>query len=743
MAGNRSEFERRQKRRYTLKTKRFTRTNRRRLSLVFSFLVICFLALFIRLIFIDITLGETYERNVLTILNYGSDVIPYKRGDITDRNGTVLATSEKQYKLILDAYVANESKTENTKEYTAYVLAKYFGENEEKMLKKINDNPTKRYIVIKKEMTYDKRKAFDEFMNSEDPEDLKIINAVKNTIWFEEGYNRVYPFSTLACDVIGFVTPDENTSNYGLEGSYNSALTGTDGRKYGYINDDIDMQNVTRQPENGKTVVSTLDVNIQRIAENYVNAFMEDVGADNVAAIVMNPNNGEVLGMASAPVFDCNNPHDDTVGMSAARIKYWIDKKNDKASGYKYTEADLIYTLWRNYCVDDSFEPGSTAKTMTVAYALDQADVKDEDKFDCDGGQTYPSDGTYVSCNNVHGELDLSGTLIHSCNDAMMQIADIMGKEKFLAMQQTFGIGQKTGIDLPGEGSWNSMVFHEDTLGPIELWTSSFGQGFNASMIQMATAFCSIINGGSYYKPHIVKEILDDSGSKMQVFEKTLERMTVSGATSAWMRDTLYRTVEEGTGKPAKVPGYKIGGKTGTSEVGVRGSDDRTVSFIGFAPVDDPQIMVYVVVDRAYVDDQGQSEFASKIAGGIFSEVLPYLEIFPTEPVTEEDLETFEQLHERPEPEYDNTQDEAADDKQKTDDEQKADDEVTDDEVSDEVTDDEEVVDDEVTDDEVSDEEVVDDEVTDDEVSDEEVVDDEWQADDEVSDDEWQADDEE
>ncbi len=722
MAGNRSEFEKRQRRRYTIKIKRFTRTNRRRLSLVFSFLVICFAALIIRLIFIDVTLGETYERNVLTILNYGSDIIPYKRGDITDRNGTVMATSEKQYKLILDAYVANESKAEKAKEYTAYVLAKYFGKNEAKMLKMINDNPTKRYIIIEEGMTYDKRKAFDEFMNSEDEADQEIINAVKNTIWFEEGYNRVYPFSTLACDVIGFVTPDENTGNYGLEGSYDSVLTGTDGRKYGYINDDIDMQNVTRQPDNGKTVVSTLDVNIQRIAEKYVGEFMSDVGADNVAAIVMDPNNGEVLGMASAPVFDCNNPHDDTVGMSAARIKYWLERKNDASDGYKYTEADLIYTLWRNYCVDDSFEPGSTAKTMTVAYAMDQDNVNDEDKFDCDGGQTYPSDGTYVSCNAVHGELTLAETLIYSCNDAMMQIADLMGKDTFLAMQQTFGIGQKTGIDLPGEESWSTMVFHEDTLGPIEMWTSSFGQGFNASMIQMASAFCSIINGGSYYKPHIVKEILDDSGSKIQVFDKTLERMTVSSATSEWMRDTLYHTVEEGTGTPAQVPGYKIGGKTGTSEVGVRGSDDRTVSFIGFAPADDPQVVVYVVVDRAYVDDQGQSEFASKIAGGIFSEILPYMEIFPTENITQEELDTFEQIHERPEP--------AEPDEEVTGDEAAAEGEASDEADADAEDPDEEISDEEVSDEEVSDEEVSDEEISDDGGSDEEWQEDgEWQED--------------
>ena len=625
--------------------KRFSKTNRRRLSLVFVFVIICFAVLCIRLVFLEVTRGETYEKKVLTMLNYNSDIIPYQRGDITDRNGTVLATSENIYNLVLDAYVVNYSTNENTRQYVIDALVRYFDMDADEVAEKLDENPENRYIVLKKGMDYEQRREYDNFMNSEEEEDLKISKVIGNTIWFEEEYKRTYPFSTLACDVLGFESADD-TANYGLENSYNSVLSGTDGRRYGYINDEVSMQTETRLPQNGSTVVSTLDVNIQRITEKYLNNFMEDIGAENIAAIVMNPNNGEILAMASAPVFDCNNPHDTTVAMSASEIKAWLEKKNSEGSG-KWTESDLIMNIWRNFCVNDSYEPGSTAKTMTVSYALDQDVVKERDTFDCDGGQTYAGDGTYVSCNSYHGMLNLQETIMYSCNDAMMQISDLMGKESFLNMQKLFGLGQLTGIDLPGEISCRSYVYNEETMGPIELWTSSFGQGYNATAVQIASAFSSIVNGGKYYQPHIVKEIRDDSGSTLQVFDKVLQRTTVSRATSDWMKEALYQTVEQGSGTPAKVPGYKVGGKTGTSEVGVRGSDDRLVSFIGAAPIDDPQIVVYVIVDRAHMDDQGQSSFASTICGSIMSEVLPYMQIFQTEEITQEELDTFAALRER------------------------------------------------------------------------------------------------
>ena len=606
------------------KIRKFSKTNRRRLLIVFLFVLVCFVCLIIRLVQIDIADGDTYEKNVLTLLNYDGQTIPYKRGDITDRNGTVLATSEKIYNLVLDPYVITQSTDEKASEYAAEVLEEYFSIDQATVKKTLEEQPNSRYVVLRRKMTYDEKKPYDDFLSSEDENDQKIISAVSSGIWFEESYQRMYPFSTLACDLIGFTSGDD-IGLWGIESYYDKMLSGTDGRKYGYLNDDVDLQKVTEEPHNGKTIVSTVDINIQRIAEKYISEFMQETGAKNVAALVMNPNNGEVLGMASAPVFDLNKPRDLTI---AGYTEDQIANMNDQDM------SDALYQVWRNFCVNDTYEPGSTVKTMTVSYALDQALVDPDENFVCDGGQTY-TDGTFVSCNSVHENLTLTGSIVHSCNDVMMQLSDRIGAASFIQMQKLFGFGQLTGIDLPGEASCAATIYTADTMGPVELWTSSFGQGYNTTMVQVASAFSSIVNGGYYYKPHVVSEIASDSGNTIQMIDKTLMRTTVSNTTSEWMKNALYQTVESGSGQPAQVAGYRIGSKTGTAEKVPRGTKARLVSFIGAAPIDDPQLVVYVVVDEANAEDQGQSSFASTIAGKIFSEALPYLQIFPTEEVPE------------------------------------------------------------------------------------------------------------
>lgn len=606
------------------KIRKFSKTNRRRLLIVFLFVLVCFVCLIIRLVQINIADGDTYEKNVLTLLNYDGQTIPYKRGDITDRNGTVLATSEKIYNLVLDPYVITQSTDEKASEYVAEVLEEYFSIDQATVKKTLEEQPNSRYVVLRRKMTYDEKKPYDDFLSSEDENDQKIISAVSSGIWFEESYQRMYPFSTLACDLIGFTSGDD-IGLWGIESYYDKMLSGTDGRKYGYLNDDVDLQKVTEEPHNGKTIVSTVDINIQRIAEKYISEFMQETGAKNVAALVMNPNNGEVLGMASAPVFDLNKPRDLTI---AGYTEDQIANMNDQDM------SDALYQVWRNFCVNDTYEPGSTVKTMTVSYALDQALVDPDENFVCDGGQTY-TDGTFVSCNSVHENLTLTGSIVHSCNDVMMQLSDRIGAASFIQMQKLFGFGQLTGIDLPGEASCAATIYTADKMGPVELWTSSFGQGYNTTMVQVASAFSSIVNGGYYYKPHVVSEIASDSGNTIQMIDKTLMRTTVSNTTSEWMKNALYQTVESGSGQPAQVAGYRIGGKTGTAEKVPRGTKARLVSFIGAAPIDDPQLVVYVVVDEANAEDQGQSSFASTIAGKIFSEALPYLQIFPTEEVPE------------------------------------------------------------------------------------------------------------
>ena len=602
------------------KIRKFSKTNRRRLLIVFLFVLVCFVCLIIRLVQINIADGDTYEKNVLTLLNYDGQTIPYKRGDITDRNGTVLATSEKIYNLVLDPYVITQSTDEKASEYAAEVLEEYFSIDQATVKKTLEEQPNSRYVVLRRKMTYDEKKPYDDFLSSEDENDQKIISAVSSGIWFEESYQRMYPFSTLACDLIGFTSGDD-IGLWGIESYYDKMLSGTDGRKYGYLNDDVDLQKVTEEPQNGKTIVSTVDINIQRIAEKYISEFMQETGAKNVAALVMNPNNGEVLGMASAPVFDLNKPRDLTI---AGYTEDQIANMNDQDM------SDALYQVWRNFCVNDTYEPGSTVKTMTVSYALDQALVDPDENFVCDGGQTY-TDGTFVSCNSVHENLTLTGSIVHSCNDVMMQLSDRIGAASFIQMQKLFGFGQLTGIDLPGEASCAATIYTADTMGPVELWTSSFGQGYNTTMVQVASAFSSIVNGGYYYKPHVVSEIASDSGNTIQVIDKTLMRTTVSKTTSEWMKNALYQTVESGSGQPAQVAGYRIGGKTGTAEKLPRGNGKYLVSFIGFAPVDDPALVIYVVVDEPNVEDQASSTYAQYIAQGILSEALPYLNVQPDE----------------------------------------------------------------------------------------------------------------
>ena len=289
------------------KIRKFSKTNRRRLLVVFLFVLICFVLLVVRLVQINVKNGTDYEKNVLSLLNYDGQTIPYKRGDITDRNKTVLATSEKIYNLVLDPYVITHSNIDKASEYAKEVLEEYFSISKDDVDTILTQQPDSRYVVLKRKMTYDEKKPYDDFLASEDENDAQKIKAVSSGIWFEESYQRIYPFSTLACDLIGFT-----------------------------------------EPHNGKTVVSTIDINIQRIAEKYVSQFMTETGAKNVAAIVMNPNNGEVLAMASAPIFDLNNPRDLTVaGYTEDQLADMTDKEM----------SDALYTLWRNFGVNDIYEP--------------------------------------------------------------------------------------------------------------------------------------------------------------------------------------------------------------------------------------------------------------------------------------------------------------------------------------------------------------------------------------------------
>lgn len=604
--------------------RKFGSDNRKKLVIIFVILLVFICILIGRLIFINLTSSDKYARIVMAQMDYDSKTIPFKRGDIRDRNGTVLAASEKVYNLVLDPYVVLNSNGECTKP-TAEAIEEFFGIDASEVYKVLDDSPESRYIVMAKELDYDTVKAYQNFMDSEDESDKEKSAYVKG-IWFEEEYLRKYPYDSLAAALIGF-TGKGNEGTWGIEGYYNDMLNGTDGREYGYLSEESDFERTTVGAVNGYNVVSTIDLNIQRIVEKYITKLNNERGSENTGVIVANPNTGEILAMASAPTFNLNDPRDLSTYFTEDEIEAMSDEEI----------VNFYNKVWRNFCVSDTFEAGSTIKPLTIGAALDEHKVSTEDSFFCDGGEDlFDGSGTqHIACHNTygHGTTTLQEAIMWSCNDALMQIGAKLGTSDMLRYHHLYGFGEYTGIDLPGEASAESLIFNESTMGSFELATSAFGQGFNLSMVQMVAAFSSIVNGGHYYRPHVVKEIVTDGGNVVKSFDKVLVQNTLSEETCNWLKEAMHQTVSDDgvntTGTAARVEGYTIGGKTGTAEKVPRGSGKYVVSFIGFAPVENPQVVVYVVVDELQ-DNQEDSSAPTKMAGDILSEVLPYLQIFPS-----------------------------------------------------------------------------------------------------------------
>lgn len=627
------------RRRYK-KGKTFKKILREKLGVMIIIILLAFGGLCVRLVYITRDNQESYQKKILTQQRYDSTTLPFKRGTITDRNGTILAVSEKVYNVVLDCKVMLDD--ERSKEPTLSALAECFGLSRSDLDAYVENNPNSQYYVLKKRLTYDEISPFldkekevaaeaAEFNRTADSDNQK---GVINGVWFEEEYTRRYPNNSLACDVIGF-TGTDNNGTYGLEEYYNDELNGTNGREYGYLNDDATLERTTIAAVDGHSLVSTIDANIQAIAEKYILQFNEEyrdaaregAGSYNTGCIIMNPNNGEILAMASYPSFDLNNPKD----LSAYYTEEQIKEMQDNNTYY-----DTLNQLWRNFCISDTYEPGSTAKTITIATGLETGKITGNETYQCAGGLQVADH--YIRCNvrSGHGTLDVSGALEQSCNVALMEMGEAIGVKTMIKYENIFNLGLKTNIDLAGEARTASLVYNESTMGESELATSSFGQGFNVTMIEMAAAFSSIVNGGYYYEPHVVSKITNSTGDTVRNIEPRVLKQTISETTSAQMRQYLYAAVAEGTGKSARPAGYAIGGKTGTAEKVPRDHKHYVVSFIGCAPADDPQIVIYVVVDEPNAEGQGQAHatFATGIVKNILSEVLPYMHIGMTEEMT-------------------------------------------------------------------------------------------------------------
>ena len=421
----------------------------------------------------------------------------------------------------------------------------------------------------------------------------------------------------------------------------------------------------------GSSVHSTIDANVQMIVEKYLAKFMEEFkdnykpgnGAENVGCIIQWVNTGEILAMASVPTYDLNNVRDPQALLGSMMVEkvdtangYYEIKKNgtviDQTVLDSMSEDDLylnLNNLWKNYCITGTYEPGSVAKPFTVAMALEKGDITPNSTFECSG---YMEIGGYkIRCHNgAEGTMTLEKAVAKSCNVTMMKIAQIVGVDDFCEYQKVFNFGLKTNVDLAGEARTASLVYSADQMGPTDLATNSFGQNFNVTMIQMITAFSSLINGGYYYEPHLVSKITNASGATVENIEPRVLKQTVSEETSAYIRQYCNAVVTEGTGKTARPAGYLIGGKTGTAETidqntHKRSKDEHVVSFMGYAPADNPQIAIYVVVDRPNVSHQGDAKHATRLVRSILTEVLPYLNIFMTEELSDTEREELAALN--------------------------------------------------------------------------------------------------
>lgn len=639
--------------------RRLTTPMKGKLILVFGGITFLFLILVVRLCYVTATKGKEYETAVLSQQKHDSTILPFERGKIYDRNGNILATNEKIYTLILEPQniLLQDKKYE---EATINALHEYFGFSKSKLKKTIENHPYSYYEVYKKNMTYDEVEKFQKFLDLADASTKGVSKAKKAKIEsakmvkgvsFEEDYKRVYPYNALACRVLGY-TSSGNVGNWGIEQYYNSQLNGVNGRAYYYFNEELDQEQSVKEPKNGNSVVSTIDMQIQKIIEQKLKDFDDKIGSKVTNILVMNPQNGEILGMASSYPYNLNKPMDEKSLLSLYsqseidKMKAYTKQKqaeeatdsedtseDSKDSTKKKTDDqktiyDAFNELWRNSIISDTNEPGSTYKPFTVATGLESGALTGNENYFCTGSLMVGKRN--IGCSHVHGNITLKDAVAKSCNVAMMNIGFKEGADTFYKYQNIFGFGRSTGIDLPGETDTKSLVYNASNYSnSVTLATNAFGQNFNCTMMQMAAGFCSLINGGNYYRPHIVKQIQSDNGAVVKDIGKEVLRKTISEETSATIRSYMQQTVESGTGTKAQIEGYSIGGKTGTAEKIPRNKKDYYISFIGFTPVESPQLLIYVTIDEPNVSFQANAGLAVELEKACMEEIVDVLGIKP------------------------------------------------------------------------------------------------------------------
>ena len=617
------------------------RLRQRTVWLLIIILVVGFGAVITRLTYLQLIKGEDLQQKAVQ-QQLTDTTVNAKRGTIYDRNGKVLAQSASVWQVVLSP--AN-FKEDEQREFVARELSEILDLEYEDVLEKTKLDSY--YAVVKRKVETQEREQILELMNK--IEEKYNIAAV---IALLDDYKRYYPYGSLASSVIGF-TGSEDQGLVGVEYQYNEYLTGTPGRLItatvanGTVMPFDYSQNV--EAVDGNSVVLTLDETIQSIIEKYMQQGIEDHDVYNRGGcIVMDVNTGEILGMATIGGYDLNDPFtiskEDRKKINEIDKEYLLEKgymtEEDKKTGKEIdelikqakTEAEslALSQMWRNKTISDTYYPGSVFKMCTLSMALEENEVNKDSRFSCSG--TYRLYEEDIHCHNTagHGTQNYTQALCNSCNPAFIQIGDLIGADRFWQYYQSFGFSEKTGIDLPGEA--DDLFFTEDgSMGPVDLAVASFGQNFSITPIQMITAASAIANGGDLVQPHVVKQILDTDGSVVKNISTDTKRQVISKAVSQEMCKVLEENAIGGTGKNGYVAGYRIAGKTGTTEKltdsNGDGVDDYIASYCGFAPADNPEIAVLVFFDTPLAGNYYGSAVAAPVFANIMGEILPYLEL--------------------------------------------------------------------------------------------------------------------
>lgn len=597
------------------------RANGRFAFILFAFFA-AFALMFGRVLYMKVVHGAEYEAAAKNQqINRYDITIPPNRGSILDRNNQLLAISTTVYNVALDslqlAEVAELSPEEQEKTLTT--LCEYFPE--------LDYNTLKQYVTINPETgelyMNNHWKYLVKGIERSVKEELEAMNL--KGVYFEKSSKRSYPLNSSACHLVGFTRGD---AQWGLEGYYNSYMEGTPGRSFILYNGADSVVHQDYDAKDGDTIITTIDYNIQKIAEEVVAETAAEWPAKNVAAMVMDPYTGEVYAMAESHSFDLNNPNE--IPEWETDITY--TENWDQLSAEE--QVNYLNTMWKNFCVSDTYEPGSIFKPMVVAAGLEEGVITPNSSFPCGGYTDIGGYRIYCHLRSGHGTINIEQIMAQSCNMGVIQIANLLGVDKFYEYQREFGFGDYTGIDLPGEAA--GLLHEKEAIGPTELATMSFGQTFNCTSIQVIAAFASLINGGNLVKPHVVSQIVDADGNVVMQNDTEVVRRVISEKTSSYMRTALKATVENGLAKKLQIDGYSIGCKTGTAEQGSRTNDDLwALSNMSYFPAENPKYIVFTVINQPsdYVEGvQTPTPMTKKLIEGI----IKYDNLEPTQPVEDE-----------------------------------------------------------------------------------------------------------